>query len=532
MTARLDIRAPFRALDRRPRVYFYTTSDEKFLQARYVFTRSGLPLKHFRSKTDPYSENEGEGTERLLKAAIQEIKESIGESSFFFVEDTSVVIDALSLEGDLFPGLRVKQWFAETSFAELDAVLRKHDCGRTAQIRSDIALHVPQLERPIRFTGEVQGAIATDPPDFPPDPQHPWLGPHTFSAWFVPNGATRTLGAMAVEESLRFDFRARAFTALVDRLEEYSAALNLPSSGYQRRPRDVASGHPELFTDDRTGFLVIGPTCAGKTTFAERATRHDLVHIEASSVVRSLGEPRPGESAAEFAKRLLDEMGADVVARRAVEWFEEIRQDRGFVISGFRTIEELLAIKEVKQNARVVLVEASPRIRLERYLERLRDGEPITLTGLAKIDAEQAEFGLLAVASQLPDIRIRNEETLEQYHEVVDALVDGVPIRRLRGVSSGPARADLTERGQLERCAHILVEAGRPLSTDEIEERSVATGSRIRHNNANKVLKRYPALIERLEGGAGRLRYQARPAATAYLRYLSEFAMDRQVDSH
>lgn len=527
VTRRLDIRAAFRALERRPRVYFYTTSSDKYLQARYVFNRCGLPLRQFRSKTDSYHETESHGTEVLLTEALDEIRASLGDSSLFFVEDTSVVIDALSDEGRDVPGLHVKEWFAKTRFADLDSDLRRSGRGRGARIYSDIALHIPGLARPAFFHGEVCGAVADSAPDFLANQQHPWLTPDTFNGWFIPEGTDRRLGEMSIEESLRYDFRVKALLDLIDRLEEYTAILNLPSAGYQTKPKPTRRAQTELFTTQRPAFLVIGPTCAGKTTFAEQAEQRELQHIEASTIVRSLGERASGENPAVFAARMLSEHGADVVARRILDWFEEVRLDSGFVISGFRTVEELLAIKEVKPGTQVVLVDADPRIRLERYLKRSRDGEPISIDELETIDDEQAAFGLLSVAHQLPDLQIRNEDSLESYYKIIDALVEGVNPNQVLGVSNGPSRSNAIERGQLERCLLILQEAGRPLSTGEIETRSSHAGSRIRHNNANKVLKRYPALVRRLEGGAGRLRYQILQAGQAYLRYLREFA-DKQ----
>ena len=524
MGTRLDIRPAFRNLEKRPRVYFYTTSTEKYLQARFVFGRSGLPLQQFRSKSDPYQEDEHKGTEALLTAALDEVRETIGDSFLFFVEDTSVVIDALSTETEEVPGLFVKEWFARTSYDDLDQALRAKGVGRAARVRSDIALHVPNLDRPVFFHGETAGTIAESAPHFETNSQHPWLSNDTFSAWFVPDGTTYRLGEMPVEQSISFDFRAKALFQLLDRLEEYTAGVNLPSAGYQRKPRYAQPAHPELFESQRPALMVIGPTCAGKTTFAERADgKHGLTHIEASSIVRTLDKRGKDEPAPDFARRVLTEMGPDVVARRILEWYEEVQDDQGFVISGFRTIEEILTLKERKPDARVVLVEASPRIRLERYLKRPRESGLISLDELEEIDREQGAFGLLSVASQVPDIRIRNEETLEDYYAAVDAVIEGNHPDRVVGVSTGPTRASSVERGQLERCARILQEAGRPLSTDEIEARSVTTGSRIRHNNANKVLKRYPALVDRLEKGSGRLRYQILPAGQAYLRYLDGF---------
>lgn len=517
---RLSLRTAFLALDRRPVVHFYTTSDAKFLQARHVFERSGLALKLFKSKRDPYSEDEEGASEELLSQAIAEIRRTLGQSSFFFVEDTSVAIDALR-EGDRdVPGLHVKDWFANTSFEDLNRQLVRKGKDRCARIRSDIALHAPGLPRPVYFSGETRGTVAETPPGFKPNPQHPWLTPHTFNGWFIPDGAHKPLGQMSLDESLHHDFRVRALRQLIDRLEEYAVVLNLPAHAYARRPRPIAGQQPPLFAAEAGAYVVVGATCAGKTTFALRAAeKHDLRHIEASDIVRSLDTPKDEEAPASFAARVLEQHGADVVARRILELYGA-DLDAGFVISGFRTLQELLTFRDAVPRTKVVLVEAVDRMRFERYLARGRTGKVSTLDEFRALDTEQAQFGLLTVAGQIPDIRITNESDLGVYFDVIGAVILRQHLSEIPAVSVQPRREDVVTRSQLRRCLALLEQAGRPLSTDEIERLSDQAGARIRHNNANKVLKKYPALVRRLEGGSARLRYDLLEAGRAYLRYL------------
>ena len=54
-----------------------------------------------------------------LQKAIGQIENSFGLRSIFFVEDTSVRIEALSTDSAEYPGLRVKEWFKQVSFQEL-----------------------------------------------------------------------------------------------------------------------------------------------------------------------------------------------------------------------------------------------------------------------------------------------------------------------------------------------------------------------------------------------------------------------------
>ena len=261
-----------RSGDKRLQVFFHTSNTEKFLHAATVCQRAGLTLRHFKSTTEPYDEDYSIGKQRLLTRAIAEILEAVGKGSLFFVEDTSLRIDALSnIECDV-PGLTVKEWFAATAFEELDSQLLELGNNRLPTVKSDIALHIPHLARPVFIHGSTQGTVATNLPSFDANPQYPWLTPNTFNGWFIPDGATKPLGAMALDESWQFDFRTRALEHLLDRLEEYSAVLNIPNSAYSRaRPLKVFQNQGTLFQDESPVLCVVGKTCAGKSTFGERA---------------------------------------------------------------------------------------------------------------------------------------------------------------------------------------------------------------------------------------------------------------------
>src|SRR4051794_10676965 len=108
---------------RQMRTYFYTSSLEKLAQARYVFGRLGCKLEHYKSPTEPYDEDYS-STETLLRKAIAQVRGDFGRRGVFFVEDTSLRIEAFSHKSDV-PGVAVKEWFAETSFEKLDAQLRE-----------------------------------------------------------------------------------------------------------------------------------------------------------------------------------------------------------------------------------------------------------------------------------------------------------------------------------------------------------------------------------------------------------------------
>src|ERR1700738_2469552 len=119
-------------------VYFYTSNTDKLLQARLIFARNGYQLRNFTISREPYDEDYSLPTEEMLSKALHQISARYNVRSIFFVEDTSLRIEALSDDVD-FPGLQVKEWFSSTSFAEVDRQISLRGGNRSAVVRSDIA---------------------------------------------------------------------------------------------------------------------------------------------------------------------------------------------------------------------------------------------------------------------------------------------------------------------------------------------------------------------------------------------------------
>lgn len=512
----------FHTKDKQLQVFFYTSNVHKYLQARFVFEKAGLILQHFRSTTDPYFEDYTGTKKQLLARAVNEIRETVSSGTLFFVEDTSLRIDALSTADSDYPGVTVKEWFADTSFEQLDADLRKRGNDRRATVKSDIALHIPSLGHPVFFEGSVSGLVTESPPTFLENPKYPWLTPKTFNGWFIPDGADKRLGEMSIEEAWAYDFRIRAFESLLVRLEEYTGVLNLFPQAFTRRQHvDLSSQFP-LFTGSI--FIIVGPTCAGKTTFGEYATdKYEALHIEASEVLRMLRREEADQTsdAFTFARDYLIRNGPDIVARKIAQIYSG-KFDKGVVLTGFRTIEEVEFMTDHFPQGRVVLVDATERTRFERHLARGRSPHCSTIDEFRKLDEQQASFGLLRVVDHVATTRITNEGSMTDFNTQIDALMTGAPIDSVGGITQPDAPGEAAERTQLFRCLRVLDRAGRPLACDEIEEITARTQNRIRHNNANKVLKRVPELARRLETEGMRVRYEILNPGRAYLRYMSK----------
>lgn len=516
----LFVRAP-----KRLEIGFYTSNIDKFMQGRLIFQQYGLILRHFKSSQEPYCEDYDVGQEQLLASAIKEVKHRLGVNSLFFVEDTWVRIDALSTPEKAIPGLDVKDWFARTSFAELDAYLRQHGNDRSATVYSDIALHLPGLNRPIFTHGETKGLVSEIHPDFEKSDQYPWLTPDSFNGWFVPFGATKRLGEMSFEESLEYDFRVKSLVALVDRLEEYAAVLNLAGSCYSVKRAETTTPSLSLFKEDVSLYLVVGKLCAGKTTFGEYATcHHSYRFIEASAIMRMIAEEAGISAPTPFylARDLLYEKGPDIIARQIVAMYGQDLRDHT-IITGFRTIEEVQYIKSQFQDCKIVFIDASERTRFERHLHRGRTDHMETLHEFQEHDRQQWRFGLLRVAQDFADIKIENEGSIRDYYDQIRAVLHGA-YEETHGVSNIKHRGRVLNETRIFRCLRALAQLSGPASCDEIAQFSERDApitnaehvERISARHVNWILKDIPELVRRIDAKGDKVRYQILPAGRAY----------------
>ncbi|MDA9478255.1 xanthosine triphosphate pyrophosphatase [Bradyrhizobium sp. CCBAU 65884] len=512
--------------DRVLTVYFYTSNADKLLQAKLMFMRHGYALRHYRGRREPYDEDYSLETRQLLDRAIEQVNAEFGVRSIFFVEDTSLRIEALSEGATDYPGLAVKEWFSSASFEALDRELRKKGNDRRVVVKSDIALYLPTLSRKVFFHGETEGAIATSPPAFSPSAQYPWLTPDTFNGWFIPQGATKRLGEMEFEESLTFDFRAKSLSALISRLEELNLALNIPPNFYiVRRPAlpPIAEQQllfKELMQEDKPSqvLVVIGNKCAGKTTLSDYLiARDDVMVFEASSVLRSLASEADEQvETADDAYRFLFAHGLDCVAHTIAKYIERSPASLN-VVTGLRTVEEVSLLVERFPSARIVFVDADVRTRFERHVRRARDKDVKTFVDFVKQDEQQARFGVLRVPTEIATDVVRNDGTLELYKERIDSL-----IVTMTGKHRAPTQSR-NQKSELYRTLNALRALGSAATCAAISEKAAELGTPVRKYNTNRALKAVPEFAERVKRSEELLRYKLTARGEALLQLLEKF---------
>jgi dephospho-CoA kinase/inosine/xanthosine triphosphate pyrophosphatase family protein len=429
---------------------FLTSNITKLAHARYVAEELPVKIKGFRQQTYHANYHEPRLTTResLLDASYENALEQCIKAGIptdttpFFLEDTSVKIDALSSQSTEVPGLDVKYWMQRQSFASLDAELKERHNDRRASVRSDVLLHVPPAlsgawtsqSKYLTFVGVQSGRIVDKEIEYRPNLVFPWLDNQSFNKWFEPDGVEGPFGSLDIARADTVDFRRKSFGELF---------AFLKAKGYLT----FESEQLELQLNNRPNLILCGYTCAGKTTASQHlARKFGYLHIEASDFMHLNYLQRHGYRGpvaigdfAEYALALKPAIAAEKVA-------EYIRENlvAPIIVSGFRSPDEIEYLQRkfapVAKSFEVLFVETAEKTRFERLQARMRPGDNISLEDFRRRDLQQQRMGLEKIRILECAHKLRNDGTFEAYLASLDQQV-GAPDSDEIDVRAGLERA-------------------------------------------------------------------------------------------
>lgn len=405
-------------------IIFFTSSPIKLAHARYLCRNYAVQISGFREKTfgANYVEPRIYDRAKLIDLSYHDaLKRWLkayprGGNRLFFIEDTSVIIDALSVDREI-PGLDVKYWMAEINFEKLNAQLKASGNNRHVTIRSDLILHLPQELRGradnkeyLCFTSTSSGKVIEKEIVFDTNPMYPWLDNQTFNKWFTPDGCIQPISTLPIVEADKYDFRAPAFREMLAYLEEHKKV-------HRRTKLEVQTS----FDFNLPLFIICGPSCAGKTVLAEYMAKHyGYYHIEASDFMYLSYYQRHGVSSitniGHFAEQALREQ-PEIVAEKILRMIQ-LNRSAPIIITGFRSPAEIAWFRyhyTGKYTVEVVYVSADEATRYLRSLIRRRDGDADDRATFAQRDAQQAAMGLAELEVYFESNLIENNENLENY---------------------------------------------------------------------------------------------------------------------
>jgi len=407
---------------------FITTSKIKLAHAAYLCRDYAVAIRKQRHYGKGYEEPRILDREVLLSQSMEDalarwVKNvSNPGEKLFFIEDTSVVIHALSEEEREVPGVDVKFWMQEHDFAAVDCLLKQRGNDRRVTVRSDALLSLTKEmtekvgQKTMRFSSQSHGYIVDHEFDFKANRVYPWLDNKTFNKWFVPDGCKVPISMLPVVEADLYDFRAGAFTDMLSFLEREGAIKRKEVAQAYAAGRQVGLPVGPLL------FVICGPTCAGKTTLAEYLARnYGYYHVEASDFMYLSYYERFGVGSevniGEFAKEILHENPA-IVSEQILQHLKQLNSSP-VVISGFRAPEETEHFTENYvgiSGVEVITLDAPFDIRLERYLrrDRIENASPQAFDLDSKV---QNEMGLVRLMEQFDGCLIINDASFDVLYE-------------------------------------------------------------------------------------------------------------------
>jgi len=469
------------------------------MHARHLAQRFNAPVRGKKYYGIAYREPRSLNRAELLQKSYEDARERWFKTAgnphdFFFIEDTSLIIHALSKRRE-YPGVDVKYWMQEITFADLDAKLIRRGNNRDVTVRSDVVLHLPDdfcehhriKERVIHFTGKTEGFITEKEQPVETNLLYPWLDNRSFNKWFVPKGFRVPISALPIEVADRHDIRRNSIGAMLQYLSNYNVFGDHP----EKVNLPVAKFLPHLFPPL---LIVTGLPCAGKTTLgAFLSEQCGYYHIEASDFMKRAFYERHGMNSVllieSFAEEALKKT-PDIVVKPLLEEIERSKAEQ-LVITGFRSPAEIEIFRDCYRGSAELAcwyIAAKQSIRFNRSVRRARHDGAETIDAFRKRDTLQCGMGLESIRRMLRDSTVRNEHTIEHYLQSCAQRL-GLSPAKFRW----PSLIELHERPtSLEEAILIGLAVHTPdklseLSTTEIAHRlnKVFAGSSINTNKNN-----------------------------------------------
>lgn len=407
-------------------ITFITSNPTKLAHARHLCRGYDVNILQYRKLFygTPYKEPRIQDQKQLLeesiKDAIERWKKNVSNygNRLFFIEDTSVKIDALSDADNEIPGVDIKYWMQSHNFKQLNEELRKRGNNRKVCVSSHVILfltneiknNIKTTDDYIIFKSSSEGFIVSEEQEIATQVLYPWLDNKSFNKWFVPKGFSKPISLLEISDADKVDFRRGAFEQMLNFLKEQNV---------------IHHTQKEIITPRlpfKPLYIICGATCAGKSTIGKFLLENfDYYHIEASDFMSLRYFETHGTKFIVdkhlFSFELL-KVSPLVVVDNLIDYIITKKIFDNFVITGFRTPNEISSFvkKFPLQSIKIIFVDAYFSVRFERWKSRQRDTEDYTEERFSQINTLQDSMGLLEI-QKMDDVIMfeNNKEGLTNY---------------------------------------------------------------------------------------------------------------------
>lgn len=401
-------------------ITFITSNPTKLAHARHLCKGYDITILQYKKLFYGvgYKEPRLYDRDKLLQESINDAmlrwKKNVSNSGgrLFFIEDTSVKIDALSDDNNEVPGVDIKYWMQSNTFENLDTQLKKNRNNRSVSVSSHIVLFLTnQLKSKLKtkddyivFKSTSYGTVVVEEQEINTQILYPWLDNKTFNKWFVPTGFDLPISMMNISDADKVDFRKGAFEQLLKFLKDHEEI--------NHAPKNIL--FPRLNFNPL--YVICGPTCAGKSTIGKLLLeKYNYYHIEASDFMtlryfETLGTKFTVDKNI-FASEVL-KVEPLFVVKRSIDYIITKKIHDNFIITGFRTSYEveyflkMFPLQDIKQ----VYITADLSIRYNRWIHRRRDRVDYTNEKFEQINKLQEKMGLFDIRDMENTVLYENDK--------------------------------------------------------------------------------------------------------------------------
>jgi inosine/xanthosine triphosphate pyrophosphatase family protein/adenylate kinase family enzyme len=392
-------------------ITFITSNITKLAHARHLSEMYDVNVLHYKKKyygigyLEPRTPDKKHLLEESMNDAITRWKKNVSnnKTQLFFIEDTSVKIDALSDCNNEVPGTEIKYWMAEQNFLKLDSELKKRNNNRRVSVTSHIVLFLTKYiqerenhnDEYIMFTSTSTGKIINKECSIDTNILYPWLDNKTFNKWFVPDGFDFPISKLSITDANKADFRREAFEQMFNYIGKYYDITN------NSKKNNFLNNNAYLPFIPM--YIISGPTCAGKSTVGKYLLeKYGYYHIEASDFMSLKYYETHGTNFLidkhNFASELLKKDPL-VVVKSIFMYIKAKKVYDKFIVTGFRTSDEVTNFCDAfsNQDIKKIYITADFDIRFLRWQKRKRDINKYIIDQFHKINNLQDEMGLLKI---------------------------------------------------------------------------------------------------------------------------------------
>lgn len=403
-------------------IMFVSHNIAKIAHFMDIFDRFQLPLRTYKSKIREYNESYNRSSDDALLYSIEAVKRDLGHLGMFFIEDSTITINALSTETKKIPGLATKEFFQNYDFDNIDRMIKAHGNDRTVTLSSKLCLNIPGSVEPEIFSAELKGKFLENQCQATSKEVPVWINNTPFASYFVPDGKDKPFIQLTQKELNETDIRFKAAKKLFFRLKQFSAIYENRLLFIRNKPVVKESNQNKLFIPPL--IIISGHTSSGKTTVSSYLKKEfNLGHIEESSAVTSEISLFPNSDRKASIDKIVEQFGPLHFIKKAIK---DIHPNRikPFCISGVRTLVEVDYLKKHYPFSVLLYIDGHIELFNIRHQIKCRRKNNIE-SDYQKLIMNEIQWGMESI-KQNADYIITNNCNFELLYYQIDEFYNGI----------------------------------------------------------------------------------------------------------